>query len=136
MASKKDYDINYQKLNCRQFRFVLNKERDRDMIAFLEKQTNINGYLKELVRKEMKTMRNEQLLQNYAPSLFRLCLSGKETNTIRITDDMRTRDYWMNLFSDAIEDLKNGCTINGKGEKNDIAYWQKQIRLLDEFEPK
>lgn len=54
MASKKDYDINYQKLNCRQFRFVLNKQKDAKIIAYIEKQGNINGFLKALVEKEMK----------------------------------------------------------------------------------
>lgn len=133
---KKQYDINFVKTQCKQYVLMLNRERDADIIAFLDRQTNRNAYLKQLIRKDKLTMRNEQLLQNYSPSMFKVCLSGKETNTFTITDRMRKKDFWLGLFQDAIEDLQMGCTINGKGEKNEVDYWKKQIRLLEEFEPK
>ena len=51
---KKDYDIAYQKQNIRQIRFVLNKEYDQDIIQHLEQIGNINGYLKQLIRRQIK----------------------------------------------------------------------------------
>jgi len=49
--SKKDYDIKYQKENVRRISFALNKETDSDIIDLLEQQTNVNGFLKWLIRK-------------------------------------------------------------------------------------
>ena len=53
--SKKEYDIRYQKLNCRQFKLLLHKEKDQDIISYLESKTNRNGYLKSLIRSDMKS---------------------------------------------------------------------------------
>ena len=52
--SKKDYDIEYQKQNIRRINFALNKETDADILYFLDKQTNVNGFLKSLIRDYMK----------------------------------------------------------------------------------
>ena len=52
--SKKDYDIEYQKQNIRRINFALNKETDADILDFLDKQTNVNGFLKSLIRDYMK----------------------------------------------------------------------------------
>lgn len=81
-------------------------------------------------------MRNEQFLQNYSASQFRTALSGKETNTFTITEDMRNKLWWIDLFNTAIEDLKNGNYINGCAEKNSAGYWLVQLQLLFDFEPK
>ena len=51
---KQKYDLAYQKDNIKQVKFTLNKNTDQDVISHLEKQTNKNGYLKELIRKDMK----------------------------------------------------------------------------------
>lgn len=51
--SKKDYDLKYQKANIKRVYLTLNKERDKDIIEFLEKQNNVNGTLKSLIRREM-----------------------------------------------------------------------------------
>lgn len=68
-------------------------------------------------------MRNTELLQNYSPANFRYDI-GKNGGT---------KDKWLKIFNDAIEDLNNGNYINGKGEKNEVYYWERQIRLLNEF---
>lgn len=81
-------------------------------------------------------MRKEEFLQNYTASQFRVALSGKESNALFITDEMRHKEWWKEVFLNAIEDLEAGATINGKATKNDVAYWQEQLRLLEEFEPR
>ena len=52
--SKKDYDLNYQKENCKQIKLQLNKEKDKDIIQWLESQSNVNGTLKQLIREKIK----------------------------------------------------------------------------------
>lgn len=52
--SKKDYDMQYQKEHVKRVYFVLNKASDKDIVDFLAKQDNVNGFLKELVRDYMK----------------------------------------------------------------------------------
>lgn len=51
--SKKDYDLNYQKENCKQIKLQLNKEKDKDIIQWLEDK-NVNGTIKQLIREKMK----------------------------------------------------------------------------------
>lgn len=51
---KKDYDINYHRTKCKQIKLLLNREKDKDIISFLEQQTNVNGLLKRLIREEIK----------------------------------------------------------------------------------
>lgn len=44
----------YIKEKQRSFTFRCHKENDADIIAFLEGKGNVSGYLKELVRSEMR----------------------------------------------------------------------------------
>lgn len=57
--NKKDYDRKFMAENCITVRLQLNKKNDADIIAKLNEQTNKNGYLKNLIRKdiEMKEIR-------------------------------------------------------------------------------
>ena len=52
--NKKDYDIKYQKDNIRRINLSLHRENDKDIIAYLESQTNVQGTLKRMIRKYMK----------------------------------------------------------------------------------
>ena len=52
--SKKDYDINYVITKCKKYTLLLSKEKDKDIIEFLERLPNRNGYLKELIREQIK----------------------------------------------------------------------------------
>ena len=52
--AKKDYDIKYKKLNCKQYNLLLHKENDRDIIAYLDSLENRNGTLKSLIREQIK----------------------------------------------------------------------------------
>ena len=51
--SKKKYDINYLKTKCTAFKVLLNNEKDEDIILFLRSQTNVNRYIKTLIRSDM-----------------------------------------------------------------------------------
>ena len=54
MMNKKDYDIKYQKENIRRINLSLHRENDKDIIAYIESQTNVQGTLKRMIRKYMK----------------------------------------------------------------------------------
>lgn len=49
-----EYQDNYQKENIRQFKLKVNKKTEPELFDWLEGKQNIQGYLKELVRKDMK----------------------------------------------------------------------------------
>lgn len=51
--NKKMYDINYLKTKCTAFKVLLNNEKDEDIILFLRSQTNVNRYIKTLIRSDM-----------------------------------------------------------------------------------
>ena len=51
--NKKEYDINYVKLNIKRVPLNLNKLHDQDIIKHLENK-NANAYIKELIRKDIK----------------------------------------------------------------------------------
>lgn len=52
--SKAKYDLAYQKDNIKQVKFTLNKNTDQDIIKKLDTVQNKNGYLKDLIRKDIK----------------------------------------------------------------------------------
>lgn len=86
--------------------------------------------------KQKNLMRNVQFLQNYGPAKFRIALSGKNAVDFSITDEMRTKEWWIARFEEAIDDLKHGYYINHRGLKNEVDYWRKQIKMVKEFVPR
>lgn len=54
MRNKKKYDQDYHKRNLIRIPFNLNREKDADIISYLEKQTNVQGTLKSLIREQIK----------------------------------------------------------------------------------
>ena len=57
--NKKRYDLKYQKQKCKQIKLLLNLEKDADLIKLLEQQTNVNGFLKAILRKHIETEKGE-----------------------------------------------------------------------------
>lgn len=45
----------YDKANTRQFKLKLNRNTDKDIIEYLETLDNVQGYLKALIRQDMKS---------------------------------------------------------------------------------
>ena len=44
----------YDAQNTKQLHFKLNLKTDADILDWLEKQENVQGYIKQLIRKDMK----------------------------------------------------------------------------------
>ena len=51
---QKAYIMDYQKENVKQIKFTLSKIHDLDIIEYLDGIQNKNGYLKDLIRQDMK----------------------------------------------------------------------------------
>lgn len=49
-----EYQDQYQKANIRQYVLKVNRKTEQDLHDWLEEKENIQGYLKELIRKDMK----------------------------------------------------------------------------------
>lgn len=49
-----EYNKQYQRDNLRCFKLRLHREHDAVMIKHLERQKNKQGYIKELIRKDMR----------------------------------------------------------------------------------
>lgn len=49
-----EYMKNYEKENLRQIRLKINRKTEPDLLAWIEKQRNIQGYIKGLIMEDMK----------------------------------------------------------------------------------
>ena len=49
-----EYLAQYEKENLRQIRLKINRKTEPELLAWIEKQGNIQGYIKELIRKDME----------------------------------------------------------------------------------
>ncbi len=56
---KHEYDVNYAKEKLQQVRLSLNKGTDADLISWLEKQPNKQGYIKRLIREDIERAKKE-----------------------------------------------------------------------------
>ena len=56
---KAKYDKQYAKENTQQIKFVLNKNLDADIIEWLGTKQNKQGYIKDLIRRDMEQNRYE-----------------------------------------------------------------------------
>ena len=54
MRDKKKYDIDYARINCRQVKLLLNKEKDKDIIEYLESHKPVQSEIKRLIRENIK----------------------------------------------------------------------------------
>lgn len=54
-----EYMAAYEKENLRQIRLKINRKTEPDLLAWIEKQENIQGYIKELIRKDMVSHEEE-----------------------------------------------------------------------------
>ena len=51
---KKQYDQDYHKTHLKRVVFNLNKEKDRDIISYLEEHKPIQSEIKRLIREQIK----------------------------------------------------------------------------------
>ncbi len=52
---KAAYDMEYQKTHQKQIKFVLNLTTDADILDHLKTVPNVQGYLKSLIRRDIRT---------------------------------------------------------------------------------
>lgn len=52
--AKRKTNMDYDRKNTKLIGMKLNKNTDADILGHLEKQQNIQGYLKQLIREDMK----------------------------------------------------------------------------------
>lgn len=52
LLKKVKASMKYDKENVKQVKLSLNKKTDADVIAILESKDNVQGYIKELIRKD------------------------------------------------------------------------------------
>ena len=150
MENKTEYKNEHAKVNYNHYHLKVPKHLE-EVITELERQKNKNGYILELIEKDIAEkkrtgkfnkpigngkVRREEFIQNYNSTLFKTALGGKKTFVFTITDNMRHKEWWEQIFTEVIEDLENGGVIDGETYKNNIKYWERQKRLLEEFEPK
>ena len=57
----RDYQVNYYKENYRTFAIKLNREKDPDVIEFLENVESIPQFVRKAVRAEIKNRRSRSL---------------------------------------------------------------------------
>lgn len=57
MDAKTKATMKYKKKNIKQMKLDLNRNTDSDIISFLEKCENKQGYIKALIREDMKKSR-------------------------------------------------------------------------------
>ena len=53
-AKKQAYDNQYEKTNLRQIKLNINRKTEPELLEWIEKQENIQGYIKNLIRKDME----------------------------------------------------------------------------------
>jgi hypothetical protein len=49
-----EYLAQYEKENIRQIRLKINRKTEPELLEWIEKQKNIQGYIKQLIREDMK----------------------------------------------------------------------------------
>ena len=55
-----EYMANYEKENLRQIRLKINRKTEPDLLAWVEKKGNVQGYIKELIRKDMEQAEGQE----------------------------------------------------------------------------
>ena len=54
-----EYLAQYEKENIRQIRLKINRKTEPEMLEWIEKQENIQGYIKQLIRKDMEEQKEK-----------------------------------------------------------------------------
>ena len=49
-----EYMVNYEKENLRQIRLKINRKTEPELLEWIEKQENIQGYIKQLILEDME----------------------------------------------------------------------------------
>lgn len=55
-----EYMAKYEKENLRQIRLKINRKTEPDLLKWIEKQENIQGYIKQLILEDMERIREAE----------------------------------------------------------------------------
>ena len=55
-----EYLNKYEKENLRQIRLKINRKTEPEMLEWIEKQENIQGYIKQLILEDMEKKKTEE----------------------------------------------------------------------------
>lgn len=58
--AQKAADARYKAAHTKQIKFVLNKNTEPDLIAYLEAIDNVQGYIKALIRNDMRSKTRQE----------------------------------------------------------------------------
>ena len=83
MDSRTRATMKYQKKNIKQMKLDLNRNTDSDIISFLETCENKQGYIKSLIRNDIKKSRAKQ------PSFFRVYIHLSPICLQRVIKNMK-----------------------------------------------
>lgn len=82
--------------------------------------------------KRSNGMRDVDLLKDYDPSYMEAVLTNGYLYDVPMKyQQLKTKNEWLSLFNNAIEDLKEGGFIPAKAQKSNPFYWEHQISLTD-----
>ena len=56
----KEYMANYEKENLRQIRLKINRKTEPELLEWMEQQENIQGYIKDLIQKDMEEKKKDR----------------------------------------------------------------------------
>ena len=102
--AKRKTNMDYDRKNTKLIGMKLNKNTDADILAFLEAKENVQGYLKELIRKDMKGAK--PMTYKIKPEYLDLWGSDATEDTIITEDDLEmiTRG-WEKTPADVMDQL-------------------------------
>jgi hypothetical protein len=60
-----EYMANYEKENLRQIRLKINRKTEPELLAWVEKQGNIQGYIKRIILEDMKKQEGKKMKKMY-----------------------------------------------------------------------
>lgn len=129
--TKKAYDENYQKQNIRQIKLNMNRKTEPEILEWLEKQDNIQGYIKKIIKEDMKMKMKTYIIKPDYIENF-----GNEANsmTVLTEDDVErlAEDWEMDvdeLKDQLIEQERHAFTpIHRFAGRQD---WQKLNELIE-----
>lgn len=83
-----EYMAKYEKENLRQIRLKINRKTEPELLEWIEKKDNIQGYIKNLIREDMK--KEDKNMKRYIIKPEFLNLYGEDANpmTVLTSDDV------------------------------------------------
>ena len=113
-----EYLNNYEKENLRQIRLKINRKTEPELLEWIEKQDNIQGYIKKLIMNDLKEEKKMASRQYYVGSMVSDTAIDEMIANMQETADQDEFDNMKSSYSKhMIEKLK---------ELDDRLWWQPE----------